>query len=309
MFYENLKKFAGLPVKDYLKTGDITDFSTICPRVRCEYHGGKDLPDYLNLLFNEAGIETTLALVFGMWTNNGDTYEASPQSALDMMVSYKDHLPALKAFFAGDIISEENEISWIGQGDYSAVWSAFPRLEAFTVRGGNSLALGAISHQALRKIVIQTGGLDRKNLQEALAAIAPIEHFEVLLGDDNYGANTSPDDFGELLNDKLFPRLHTLGLCNSQYSDDLAEAIVKSPLLDRIKVLDLSLGTLTDRGAKALIDSGRLGHLERLDITHHYVSSDVVAELARYTPELIANDAQEPDVWDGETHYYVAVSE
>jgi hypothetical protein len=144
---------------------------------------------------------------------------------------------------------------------------------------------------------------------EALAANAPIRHFELWLGADDYGADSSVDDFADLLADRLFPKLETLGLRNSEYSDEIAKALASSPLLDRIKTLDLSMGTLTDAGAKALAESGRLGKLEKLDISHHYVSPEGIAMLRRATPNLVADDAEEVDEWDGEKHYYVAVGE
>jgi hypothetical protein len=46
--------------------------------------------------------------------------------------------------------------------------------------------------------------------------------------------------------------------------DDLAIALAASPLMRQLKVLDLSLGNLTDRGAQALLDSPALLHLEKL---------------------------------------------
>ena len=309
MIGENLQNFGGLPVKDFQAAGDISDFTKVCPRLRCEYDRKESLSDLLAVMYDQPGVQDATALVLGLWAENGDTYEISPQPALDMLVAFKDRLPALSALFSGDIVSEENEISWIGQGDYSAIWAAFPRLKEFGARGGNNLSLGTINHQELRKIVIQTGGMDQRTLREALAANAPIEHFEVWLGSKDYGADTGIEDFAELFAGNLFPQLHTLGLCNSEYADALAEAVAASPLIDRIKVLDLSGGALTDKGAKALIASGKLGNLERLDITFHYVSPEVLQELAQHTPNLIADDPQEPDDWDGKPYYYISVSE
>src|SRR3712207_9006590 len=49
-------------------------------------------------------------------------------------------------------------------------------------------------------------------------------------------------------------------------SSDL-KSLAAAPLLDRIRTLDLSMGTLTDAGARALAQSGRLGRLETLDIS------------------------------------------
>jgi len=305
----NLEQFAGKPVKDFKTAGDITDFAAAAPRLRCDYDDTLTLRDFLALLLDEPGVSATEALVFGLWMERGESFEVTPTGTIEMLVAMKEQLPAIRALFFGDIISEENEISWIGQGDYSSLWGAFPKLEHFAVRGGNGLRLGTINHGTLHTLVIETGGLPGVVVQEALAANAPIRHLEFWLGDENYGSNTSVEDFADLLAGKLFPELHTLALRNSEYSDAIAEAVAGAPVLDRIKVLDLSMGTLTDTGARALIASGRLGHLDRLDISHHYVSEAVVEELRAVTPNLVAEAALEPDEWDGEQHYYVAVSE
>ncbi|RZF65101.1 hypothetical protein EWE75_06895 [Sphingomonas populi] len=305
----NLESFAGKPVVDFKAAGDISDFGVVTPRLRCEYDSNHALRDLLATMLDAPGAASTSALVFGLWAENGETYEVSPAAAIEMLVAKKDKLPAINALFFGDITSEENEISWIEQGEYAAIWSAFPRLEQFWVRGGNNLRLGAINHQRLDTLVVQTGGMSRSLVREALAANAPIRHFELWLGADDYGADSSVEDFADLFAGKLFPALETLALRNSEYSDAIATALAASPLLDRIKTLDLSMGTLTDEGARALATSGRLGGLETLDISHHYVSSEGLALLRGATPNLVADDLQEADEWDGKTQYYVAVGE
>jgi hypothetical protein len=307
---ENLRWFAGLPVVDFRKPGDIGDFSVICPRLRCDYDDVFALRDLLALLLDEPGVAATRTLVLGAWREGGEMFEISPAAAVEMLVAFKDRLPNLAALFAGDIIAEENEISWITQGDYAAIWAAFPMLEEFGVRGGNGLRLGKINHGKLRKLVVESGGLPAVVVQEALAANAPLVHLELWLGDDNYGATSAVEDFKTLFAGRLFPNLETLALRDSQFSDVLAEALASSALISRLKVLDLSLGTLSDRGANALQASGKVGHLEKLEISHHYVSPGAIAKLAKATPNLIADDAQKPDDWgDGEQHLYVAVGE
>lgn len=307
--HSNLTQFAGKPVADFNEPGDIKDFAATAPRLRCVYDGEHSLTDLLELLVKEPGVEATEALVFGLWADKGETYEVNPAAAIETLIANREKLSNLTALFFGDIISEENEISWIGQSSYAALWAAFPRLTEFRVRGGNGLSLGKIVHPALRTIAVETGGLSAEVVREALAAEAPIRHFELWLGSDEYGADTSVADFADLLEGKLFPQLETLGLRNSEYSDALAEALATAPILDRIKTLDLSMGTLTDDGARALIGSGKLGRLEKLDISFHYVSEPVVAELRAATPNLVAEDPQKPDDWDGKPHYYIAVSE
>ncbi|MBY8825140.1 STM4015 family protein [Sphingomonas colocasiae] len=307
--HENLTTFGGKPVIDFKRPGDIADFAAVAPRVRCEYDDKETLVDFLSVLIDQPGAAATTALVLGLWMENGEAYEVTPARAIELLVAMKDRLPNLEALFVGDIISEENEISWITQGDLAPIWAAFPGLREVGIRGGNELRLGRVVHGGLRKLVVQTGGLPKAVLRDALEIDAPIDHLELWFGIEDYGGDTAIADLEPLMAGGLFPKLATLGLCNSDYSDDIAARLATSPLLDRISALDLSKGTLTDKGAQALIASGRLGTLERLDISFHYVSPAVVAELARATPKLIADDPQTPDDWDGAPHYYVAVSE
>lgn len=307
--YENLTSFHGLTVLDFKQAGDIPDLSTTAPRIRCEYDDPAGLPDHLTALLDEPGADTIQALVLGLWAENGEIMDVTPREAIELLVTSKDRLPALKALFVGDIISEENEISWIQNTDMSAIWSAFPKLETFGVRGGNGLRLGKINHRTLRKLVVETGGMPATLAHEALEASAPLEHFELWLGDEGYGLTTRLSDFDDLFAGRLFPGLKTLALRNCDFADEIAVQLAAGPLLERIEHLDLSMGTLRDQGAEALAASGRIGHLKSLDIRHHYISDDVLKKLAAATPNLIADKAQKPHEWRGELSYYVSVSE
>jgi len=62
--------------------------------------------------------------------------------------------------------------------------------------------------------------------------------------------------------------LEVLGITATKAVSDASGSI-----LDRLKVLDLSLGTLTDKGAKALAENPLVKNLERLDLHHHYMSN------------------------------------
>lgn len=307
--HESLTEFHGREIKDFRAPGDVGDFANAAVRVRCEYDDEQTIGDYLAQLLEQPGADAIEALVIGLWSENGEAFEVTPQVGIELLVSRREKLPNLKALFVGDIVSEENEMSWINQGDMSAIWGAFPKLERFAARGGNGLRLGKINHRALKSLAIQTGGMPAPLLREALDADAPLEHLELWLGSEDYGGNTSVADLHGLLDGRLFPSLRSLGLRNSEYSDEIAEALAASAIIDRIETLDLSLGTLSDRGARALAQSGKLGGLRKLDVSHHYLSPEAQAELAAATPNLIAEDRQEADRDGDDVYYFVAVSE
>jgi predicted DNA-binding WGR domain protein len=257
--------------------------------------------------FKTKGIEKTQALVIGNWAPE----EAEPvDPVITALVANAKKLKSLTALFIGDITSEENEISWIEQGDLSELWGAFPKLQTFAVRGGQNLSLGEVKHKSLKSLVVQTGGLSSEVVRQIAAADLPaLEHLEIWFGTENYGGNSGVGDIAGILDGKRFPKLQTLALKNCEWADDLAAAVATSPILKRIKRLDLSMGTLSDAGADALAKNPAVGKLELIDIRHHYVSDEAVARLAACGVKVEAADRQEPNRDDDEEHRYVAVSE
>lgn len=309
MIYGNMEKFHGLPVKDLKTISDNDNLANLAPRLRCEYDDPHSLSDYLDQLLSKPDAEKITALVLGVWSEDGESIDVTPAQTIEFLVANKARLPGLKALFVGDIISEENEISWIQNSDMSSLWGAFPELREFGVRGTNGLRLGKINHSKLEKLAIESGGLPAAVTREALDSNAPLTHFELWFGDENYGLTTELNDLAELFEGKFFPGLKTLALRNCNFADEIAASLANSQLLERIEHLDLSLGTFRDAGAEALIASGKIAHLKSLDVHHHYMSDEIRLRLAAATPNLIADKAEEPDDWDGELHYYVSVSE
>ncbi|MCI0647076.1 MAG: STM4015 family protein, partial [Chloroflexi bacterium] len=226
------------------------------------------------------------------------------------LVAARERLPRLAALFLGDIIMEESEISWIEQTDVSPLFEAYPALEHFTVRGGNRLSLGSLRHGRLKSLVIESGGLDVGVVRQVLAAELPaLEHLELWLGSEHYGATTTVEDLAPLFAGHLLPKLRYLGLRDSEFTDAIAGAIAPAPILERIRVLDLSLGTLGDEGAAALLASPAVARLELLDIHHHFCSKGMVARLEKAGIRLNAGDRQKEEVYGGERWRYMAVSE
>jgi hypothetical protein len=307
---ENLSKFYGRNVIDYDPDAGLAD-SGPAVRLRLSYEAYEDGTTFTDLytrFLKEPIVGDVEALVIGMWNQaqEGDTAER----VVENLVSTREHLPALKALFLGDITSEENEISWIEQTDVSPLFTAFPMLEVVGVRGGNGLSLGRPSHPKLKTLIVETGGLPGHVVREVCAADLPaLEHLELWLGSENYGGDATLDDLAPILSGRLFPRLITLALRDCEWADDLAVALVDAPVLARIKSLDLSLGNLGDRGALALAAAPAVARLESIDIHHHYVSDEAVAKLNALGPRINAEEREEPDTWDDEEHRYIAVSE
>lgn len=308
--HEHLTRFAGLPVRDFDPAEGIKNPTRGIYRVSLtwdEADQGESLTDRLAQFLEDPAVEKVPGLVIGSWSPDSSEDSAPIVEAL---VAARDKLPNLRALFLGDIVMEEQEISWIRQSDVSPLLAAFPRLEVFRVRGNEGLVFGKVRHAHLKELGIETGGLSGEVVRNVAASNLPaLEHLELWLGTPQYGGDATLADLKPILSGKKFPRLTYLGLRDSQMADDVAAAVAKAPILARLKVLDLSLGNLSDTGAQALLASPAVARLEKLDIHHHFISKPVVKHLKALGIRVDAADPKEPDTYGDETFRYIAVSE
>ncbi len=299
--------FHGKKVVQYDPEIDFDASPDVVYRLSLEYDDERKMPDLIAGFLDKADKSTLEALIIGMW---GDPYEAGADEVIAALASHAPQLPNLRALFIGDMTYEECEISWIVQGSYKPLLDAFPLLEELRIRGGNDLSLDAFAHQNLRKFTIESGGLDQKIAQALNESSMPkLEHLELWLGTDDYGFSGDVALYRKVLAQLATPSLHYLGLRDAQIADELAVWLANEPLLATITTLDLSLGTLGDVGAEALLHGTQLGNLTRLDLSHHYISEANQEKLKALPFEVVLEDPQEDDEDDGEVYRYVAVGE
>jgi hypothetical protein len=327
---EHLESFAGFTVQDFDPAKGIQDTAKTIYRLRKDSEeepvrpapkgflgrvlgGGKAPPtppkDPLEALLADPASRDLKGIVYGSWLKEFDS-ETSSEEIVRQIAEAKDRLPGLQALFVGDMTLEECEISWITQSDVAPLLRAFPRLEHFGVRGSNGLGIGPVQHANLKSLVIQCGGLPASVLRQVLQSDYPaLEHLELWLGEEGYGADIKVADLQSLLDGRLFPKLSSLGLRDSELADEVAAAVSKAPILERIKVLDLSLGNLSDAGAEALLQSPMIARLERLDLHHHFVSPALTSRLEQLGPSLDASDRQKAETYDGKEYRFISVGE
>ena len=246
-------------------------------------------------------------LVIGAWAGE-ELYDT--EAPVEELCAEASKLPDLRALFLGDIIAEENEISWIQQADVSPLLAAFPKLELLRVRGGSGLAFTENRHANLRGLAFETGGMDASVVQSVANADLPnLEYLELWLGSEHYGATGTVEDLQPLLNGEQFPKLRYLGLRNCHFVDDIANVIANSPLVDRIKTLDLSMGTLSDAGGTALLKLPTDGALKTLNLNHNYLTHEVATQLEALPFEVDTSERETPHDYDGKEYRYVSVGE
>ncbi|MES2922953.1 MAG: STM4015 family protein [Verrucomicrobiota bacterium] len=303
----HLENWFGLPVEE--ASGD-TDFqpSRKIYRFGWSYDHEEDPLENLKRFLTSPGAGETVAVVFGMDNESGS--DTSQDKFLDLLEECRADLPKLRGIFLGDITQEENEMSWIKQTDISRALRLFPNLEELRARGQDGLQFSACRHLGLKKLVIETGGMPKAVLHGLAGSAFPeLEHLELWLGTDEYGFDGSISDVLPLLSPEVFPKLKHLALGNSHIQNEVAAAVAGSPILDQLESLDLSLGVLTDDGAVPLLTSERLGNLKKLNLHRNYLSKVMAGRFLSLGIEVDVGGQEEPDQWNNEPHYYVAVGE
>ncbi|TSA87439.1 hypothetical protein FNU79_02845 [Deinococcus detaillensis] len=295
---EHLSKFGGLQVTPWEPGQPLGDTATTIHRISVEYDEETSWTDKFRAFLTLPNVENSQGLVVGMWSAEAGE-DAAPDEMVEALVAAHAQLPRLRALFIGDITYEENEVSWIVQADLSPILSAYSQLTHLGIRGGNNLSLGQISLPQLRELTVQAGGLSAEVVREVVTANLPkLEHLELYLGTEEYGSTNAADDLTPLLDGQRFPALKYLGLKNSDHQDEIAQMFAHAPILDQLETLDLSLGVLTDEGAAALLGSERVRTLKKLDVSHHFCSTEMMQQLEALPIEVDASEQQdEEDDW------------
>ncbi|GLX93150.1 hypothetical protein [Herbidospora sp. NBRC 101105] len=129
----------------------------------------------------------------------------------------------------------------------------------------------------------------------------------IQLGVERYGGNTTAADLAPILAGDRLPALKHLGVQDSEIQDEIAAAVASAPVVAQLDELDLSMGTLTDAGAEALLGGQPLSHLKVLDLHHNFLSDTMADRVAKALPgvDVKLHDRFSPE----DDRLYVAVSE
>jgi hypothetical protein len=273
----SITEFCGKSVIDFSIQDGVSDLNKHLYRLKIEYDEDETVENLIRVFAEIPAAAAAQELIIGAWDVEDSS---SSEGVVQALIAQKDTLKNLKALFLGDIESDEQEISWIQQCDLSPLLVAFPKLEFLQIRGGCGLRLSELKHENIKTLVIETGGLEPDTVQDINKAYLPnLENLELWLGSDNYGFSSKIQDFEDIINGKKFPKLTYLGLKNSEIQDEITIAITKSPLLNQLQTLDLSMGILTDIGGQALLDCPGTKSLKYLNLRFHYLSDKMMEKI------------------------------
>lgn len=243
-----------------------------------EYDDGKGVEDLLKKILDDPDLPDLKELVIGSW---GNAWEDDCQELIDGIVKNAERFSNIESLFFGDMGYEDCEVSWIIQGDYSKLWDALPQLKKFTVKGGMDLRLGKIHHENLESLTVICGGLPVSVIESVQNARLPkLKKLMLYIGSDGYGFDGDVDAIKELLAESDFPELTYLGITNSEIQDELIEVVLNSKYMGQISTLDLSMGTLTDKGGSLLLEKiPEWKNIKKLDLHYHYLSDEMAEKL------------------------------
>ncbi|WP_406148979.1 STM4015 family protein [Streptomyces sp. NBC_01012] len=317
-YVDHVEQFHGLPsftFPSYANPADLPAADAVAWRLHCgPYTTDESSGSYWNRFTESVEPEKIRALIFGNpWDGS------SPKELLAL----RSRFTGLEALFLGDLVNEEAMISTIQLGDLTELLKAFPGLRELAMRGGDPLEFPVTGHEGLRVLRVESGGLSGEAVAQIVAASLPsLEHLELWLGDDYYGGGARAEHLAPLLACTDRPALRHLGLQNSTVQDHLAAAVASAPVVRGLTSLSLSMGTLGDKGAEALLSGQSLSHLRELDLSHHYLSQDMMlriwTELEPQGVRVNLTDRQEEDEYEDDEYdedldewagRYVAVSE
>jgi hypothetical protein len=195
-----------------------------------------------------------------------------------------DHPALRRLVFEHD--GDEEMRSWTGAGRLGFVRDRFPRLRELTIDAGSVRLGSGFSHPALEELTIRTcdGLPDRATI--ASASWPRLERLTLWVGGGWNKKDATAADFAPLLGGERTPRLRHLGIANNELLDELCALLARSPLLSRLRSLDLSLGTMSDAGALALAASGVTG-LDTIDVTDNFLTDAGLAALRPMCQELV----------------------
>lgn len=247
-------------------------------------------------------------LVIGDW---GGAWEDDCQALLDGIVEHAEQFSHIQRLFVGDMGYEECEVSWIMQGNYSKLWAALPNLKALTIKGSMELDLGEVCHEGLEELTIICGGLGSDVIRSIQNAKLPnLKKLLLYIGIDEYGFDGDADTVKELLEKADFPKLTYLGITDSEIQDDLTQVVLNSKFMAQIETLDLSLGTLTDKGGELLFEAiPKWPNIKKLDVHYNYLSMEMADRLGSLPITVDTSEMEEPDTYDGTIYMNAMLTE
>ena len=202
-----------------------------------------------------------------------DGYDYTPMiAALSSM-----RLPFLESLVIGDFTNEHCELRYTRAGNVSAVFAAAPNLQSLTVRAGD-VEFAPHGPTKLRRLRVfsELEPADRDVL--FTAQMPELETLE--LGGDR--VKLRKKDIEALGANQSLDKLRELIVRHSEGTQTILNALIGSPLLERLDTLVLSDGDLGDKSVDKLErHASKFSHLATLDLSGNPLSAASALKITR----------------------------
>lgn len=177
--------------------------------------------------------------------------------------------PTLRRLTLGAFAAVRELRFWPSIGEISRLCEVAPHLQELVLTG-DEIDAAMLKLPELRALEARTVGLDDTSLRSlTLGELPQLERLSVWLGATSVTPAQLAQWFGTVPD-----TVDELGLCNLPFADDVVPSILAAGFAPRLRALDLRYGTLTDRGADALVRSApRLREVETLRIDGNYIGA------------------------------------
>src|ERR1051325_11132663 len=114
MISEHAEKWLGFPVKLFdasVSEDGVSDYAKTIYRLALDWDADVDFPTLSSRFISNPASAQTPAIIIGQF--HGDDPGQGSEEVVQLLVSAQARLPNLRGIFIRDILSKENEISWI----------------------------------------------------------------------------------------------------------------------------------------------------------------------------------------------------
>lgn len=212
--------------------------------------------------------------------------------SINALIDAQNQLSNIKALFIGDGEYREYMKTRLSLGGITPILYAYPQLEVLQVHAclwDNSEVSKPLKHESLKTLIIETANISNKAISEIGKLILPaLEYLELWFGrGPEHSINQVIDSLLSIFSGGSSPNLTYLGLRSSEYADEIAFYVTESLIIKSLKVLDLSMGNLTDKGVEFLLNSPAVDKLHTLNISNNCISSAMIEKISQLNCQVI----------------------
>lgn len=232
--------------------------------------------------------------------------------SINALIDAQNQLSNIKALFIGDGEYREYMKTRFELGDITQILYAYPQLEVLQVHAcfwGDSEVSKQVKHENLKTLIIETANISNEAISQIGKLILPaLEYLELWFGRRyEHSVNQVIDSLLSILSGGSSPNLTYLGLRSSEYADEIAFYVTESLIIESLKVLDLSMGNLTDKGVEFLLNSPAVDKLHTLNISNNCISSAMIEKISELNCQVITEPQGDIEPYFG--YRYCAIYE